>query len=187
MRVIAGSARSIHLKTLDGNATRPIPDRIKKSLFSILDARGRIAEARVLDLYAGGGTIGIEALSRGASSCTFVERSTACRAILCENLRATRLEKAARVIASSVEAYLAGPAEPVDLAFLDPPFEITGKEHARKDFERVLAASADRLVPGGWAILRLDSRAEPFAIGSAVLFREWRDGRQKILFYERQG
>lgn len=71
MRVIAGSAKGIHLSSVKGSKTRPIPDRVKESLFNIL--AGVIPDSRVLDMYAGTGAIGIEALSRGAESCIFIE------------------------------------------------------------------------------------------------------------------
>ncbi|MCX7803981.1 MAG: RsmD family RNA methyltransferase [Planctomycetota bacterium] len=187
MRVIAGSARGVPLATPAGNETRPLPDRIKKSLFSILDARGRTAGAGVLDLYAGVGTVGIEALSRGAASCVFVERSAAFCRILRANLAKTRLEGAARVVVSTVEQYLSVPAVGADLVFLDPPFETASVPRLREDFEWVLRKAFSAVSAGGWMVLRMESRAEPFAAdGVPRPFRIWEDGRQRLLFYEKQ-
>lgn len=186
MRVIAGSARSVPLRTPAGDATRPMPDRIKKSLFSILDACGRVAGARALDLYAGAGTIGIEALSRGAASCVFVERSAACCEILRANLAKTRLEGSGRVLVSAVELYLAGDPVEADLVFLDPPFEAASKPRLRESFAKVLGSAFSAVSAGGWMILRMESRAEPFAAGGVPQpFRIWEDGRHRLLFYEK--
>jgi len=105
MRVIAGSARGVPLAAPPGNRTRPITDRVKETLFGILGAR--IPDARVLDLYAGSGAIGIEALSRGAASAAFVEADGRAVATLRDNLRRTRLAADATVVAMEVEGFLA--------------------------------------------------------------------------------
>src|SRR6185503_13934530 len=97
MRVLSGSARGVPLKTVPDMNTRPILDRLKKSLFSILDSAGLLAGTRVMDLYAGTGTQGIEALSRGAEHCYFVERRNDAVVLLRENLAKTRLDDRAEV------------------------------------------------------------------------------------------
>ena len=96
MRVIAGSRRSIPLKTVPGLATRPTTDRIKETLFNILNPY--LPGSRFLDVFAGSGGIGIEALSRGAAFCCFVEQSPAAAACIRENLKKTDFLEASRII-----------------------------------------------------------------------------------------
>jgi 16S rRNA (guanine966-N2)-methyltransferase len=122
MRVIAGTARGILLSAPRGRSTRPITDRVKETLFDILAPR--IVGADVLDLYAGTGAIGIEALSRGARRCTFVERDRVAVVTLKANLERTGLAALARVVAGPVESFLeADGASGHDLAILDPPYD----------------------------------------------------------------
>src|SRR5687768_10976054 len=122
MRVIAGTARGVPLTAPRDRGTRPITDRVKETLFAIL--RDRVPESRILDLYAGSGAIGIEGLSRGATSADFVERGRSGVEAIRANLAATRLEESARVHAVPVERFLAAaqPA-PWDIVVLDPPYE----------------------------------------------------------------
>jgi 16S rRNA (guanine966-N2)-methyltransferase len=135
MRVIAGTARGVPLVAPRDRATRPIADRVKETLFAILGER--VVDARALDLYAGSGAIGIEALSRGAAHATFVERGREALAAIRENLARTRLAATASVHNGDVLRFLAAPAgEPYDLAFLDPPYA-----------ERAILAPLERLVP----------------------------------------
>ncbi len=120
MRVISGSAKGRRLKGLPGWATRPITDRVKTALFDILGPS--IAGARVLDLFAGTGSVGIEALSRGAAEGVFVEKDPRAIRVLQENLRQTGLADRARVVRADVFAFLrSGAAEPFDLIYIAPP------------------------------------------------------------------
>ena len=120
MRVITGKARGVALKTPDGMTTRPTTDRVKEALFSIIQFE--IPGANVLDLFGGTGQLGIEALSRGAKSCTFVDAGEpACRLIR-ENLKRTRLESEGQVIRSDYLAYLKRCRESYNIIFLDPPY-----------------------------------------------------------------
>jgi 16S rRNA (guanine(966)-N(2))-methyltransferase RsmD len=128
MRVITGKARGINLKTPEGLQTRPTADRVKEALFSIIQFD--IPSARVLDLFGGTGQLGIEALSRGAKSATFVDASnTACNLIR-ENLRRTRLQEESRVICSDYLAFLGRCSEKYDIIFLDPPYAEVFLENA---------------------------------------------------------
>lgn len=123
MRVIAGSARRIALKTLDGMNTRPTTDRIKETLFNMLQYD--LADCRFLDLFAGSGAIGIEALSRGAADAVFVESHPAAAEVICENLRATRLSDRAVVMNCDVITALhrlEGKGR-FDFIFMDPPYD----------------------------------------------------------------
>jgi len=135
MRVIAGTAGGLVLAAPRGVGTRPIADRVKETLFAIL--ADRVVGAQVLDLYAGSGAIGIEALSRGAAHCDFVEHGRAALATIRENLRRTGLEDRASVRAADVPQHLArGAGDRYDLVFLDPPYD-----------ERAILAPLERLAP----------------------------------------
>ncbi|MDO5702981.1 MAG: 16S rRNA (guanine(966)-N(2))-methyltransferase RsmD, partial [Lachnospiraceae bacterium] len=122
MRVIAGSARSMPLRTIKGMDVRPTTDRTKETLFNILQTR--VPDCRFLDLFAGSGSIGIEALSRGAGHAVFVEKDRRVRKLIEENLVFTKLMDRARVIGGDVSAVLPQleGGEPFDIIFMDPPF-----------------------------------------------------------------
>lgn len=120
MRVIAGKAKGIPLKTPDGMLTRPTTDRVKEALFSIIQFD--LPGANVLDLFGGTGQLGIEALSRGAKHAVFVDaRKEAC-ALIRENLTKTRMVQETAVVQSDYLAYLNRTKEQFDVIFLDPPY-----------------------------------------------------------------
>lgn len=123
MRVIAGSARSLPLRTVAGMETRPTTDRIKETLFNILAPY--IPGCRFLDLFAGSGAIGIEALSRGASSAAFIDSSRQAVTVIRSNLNFTRLTEHARVIAGDVVRNVTGMdgERPYSIIFMDPPYD----------------------------------------------------------------
>ena len=120
MRVITGSARGVRLKTPDGLKTRPTGDRVKEAVFSVIQFE--IPGARFLDLFAGTGQMGIEALSRGAQSAVFVDEWKAACALVRENLKLTRLSEWAKVINLDYLSYLKTCKETFDIIFLDPPY-----------------------------------------------------------------
>lgn len=122
MRVISGSARSLRLKTLDTLETRPTQDRTKETLFNVLNPF--LADCRFMDLFAGSGGIGIEALSRGAKRCIFVEQNPKAIACIDENLTFTKLKKNAKVYRGDVLTVLhqLDGEEPYDCIFMDPPY-----------------------------------------------------------------
>jgi 16S rRNA (guanine(966)-N(2))-methyltransferase RsmD len=121
VRVIAGSAKGRRLEPVPGDTTRPITDRAKEALFSILGSE--LLGAAVLDLFAGTGSVGIEALSRGAAHCHFVEREPRAVATIRANLEKTTLAPRATVVSADVFAYLdrRPPAVPFDIVFIAPP------------------------------------------------------------------
>ena len=120
MRVITGKARGVVLKTPEGMKTRPTSDRVKEAMFSIIQFD--LPNATVLDLFAGTGQLGIEALSRDAKFAVFVdELDLACK-LISDNLKKTKLENFARVIRSDYEVYLKNCKEKFDIIFLDPPY-----------------------------------------------------------------
>ncbi len=138
MRVIAGSAKRLQLKTLDGLDTRPTTDRIKETLFNMLAPY--IYDCSFLDLFAGSGGIGIEALSRGAKEAVFVEKNPKAMAYIKENLNDTHLEKRAATIQSDVIGALSvleGEHE-FDFIFMDPPYN---QELEKKVLEYLSASS----------------------------------------------
>jgi 16S rRNA (guanine(966)-N(2))-methyltransferase RsmD len=119
MRVIAGSAKGTPLQTVPGSGTRPVSDRVKEAVFNILG--DDVVGSHVLDLFAGTGSVGIEALSRGAKQAVFVEKNHRAILTLRANLQRARLQDRARVIQSDVFKFLASPAEPFDLIYIAPP------------------------------------------------------------------
>ena len=122
MRVIAGKARSIPLKTVEGQDTRPTTDRIKETLFNML--HNELADCFFIDLFSGSGGIGIEALSRGARKAVFVEKAPKAVACIKENLVKTKMENDAVVMASDAVSaiYRLDDGEPADFIFMDPPY-----------------------------------------------------------------
>jgi 16S rRNA (guanine966-N2)-methyltransferase len=146
MRVIAGRHRGRRLRAPAGSSTRPVTDRAKESIFSSIAAR--IPAARVLDLYAGAGSFGIEALSRGAASAVFVESGREALAVLRSNLADLDLLEVATVVARRVEAALDDLAGPFDVVFCDPPWPV-----ASADLEAVLARVVPVLAPDGLVVV----------------------------------
>ncbi len=182
MRVIGGSARGIRLASVPGEGTRPITDRVKESLFDILGSF--VAGARVLDLFAGTGSVGIEALSRGAREAVFVERNPRALATIRRNLAATRLADRARVVAGDVFAYLARPpAEPFDLIYIAPP------QYKRLWVQTLQAIDRPGyLTPDGLAIAQIFPKEdEPVPLQHLERTEERRYGSTLLLFYEPKG
>jgi 16S rRNA (guanine966-N2)-methyltransferase len=156
MRVIAGRLRGRRLEAPDGQTTRPITDRVKETLFNILGSRwgepGELPPLNVLDVFAGCGGLGIEALSRGARHCTFVERDRA--ALACLRVNLTRLELLAHSTVSRANAWSMRPpaAEPgFGLIFVDPPYRDTRSAPRAADLLERLATA---LGPDGVMVLR---------------------------------
>ncbi len=124
MRVIAGSARRLQLKSLKGTKTRPTLDRYKETLFNTI--QGYVPGAKFLDLFAGTGSIGIEALSRGAEHCVFIENDREAVRVINENLQITRLSDRAEVQTSDVVngMMMIEKKGPFDVIFMDPPYDM---------------------------------------------------------------
>lgn len=182
-RVIAGTARGIRLEA-PGPGTRPLSDRVKQTLFAILepDLRG----ARFLDAFAGSGAAGIEALSRGAAHATFVERDDGAIRVILANLARTRLGGPERVtvVRSDVPGWLGDP----DRA-LDPPFDLVVADPPYADTE-ALGATLDLLGdcvrPGGRVVAKHHWRDRPSArVGLLASERERRFGETTLTFYRR--
>lgn len=120
MRVISGTARGLKLTSLDGLGTRPTLDRVKEALFSMLTPF--IYDAHVLDLFAGSGALGIEALSRGSESAVFVDASPNAMQVVRENVSKASLSERAAFHLKKAEDYLNSASEKFDIVFLDPPY-----------------------------------------------------------------
>lgn len=179
MRVIAGTARGVPLSQPRDRSTRPIADRVKETLFGILGER--VIDARALDLYAGSGAIGIEALSRGAAAVTFVERGRRALDAIEENLHRTHLGGGATVRGGDVLRFLASAgAADVDLVFLDPPY-------AERDILAPLAALGPHLAPGGTVVLKHHWRTERPSVPGLRPWRERRLGETSLTFLEQVG
>ena len=169
MRVITGSARGVRLQTLSGADTRPTAERVKEALFSAVqfDIEGR----RVLDLFAGSGQLGIEALSRGATSCVFVDRSAEAAAIVRKNLQTAGLFARSQVLCLDSLSYLARLTERFDLVFLDPPY-------AADLLLPALEAVEPHLNPGAIVMAESDAAVTlPEQIGGLTLQKVYRYGR----------
>ena len=166
MRVIAGNLGGRKLAAPPGKTTRPITDRVKETLFNIVGARfgtpGLLPGLHVLDLFAGSGALGIEAISRGACSCLFVEHDRGCLRVLRENVTSLGLESVARISAVSAWTLRIPPARDAGygLAFADPPYRDA------RDLLRVadlLERVAPHLAEDGVAVFRHERRSEfPF-------------------------
>ena len=159
MRIVAGQWRGRRIGAPDGRDTRPTSDRVREAVFDILSARlgPDLGEPRVLDLFAGSGALGLEALSRGACEAVFVDNDRRALAALRANLAALGAEGVARAVSAdalrpSIAAALPGGA--FSLLFADPPYRI---EPARTGEVFAAIAAAGRLEPGTWAVYEHDA------------------------------
>lgn len=146
-RIIAGRFRGRRLRVPD-EGTRPTSDRVRESVFNMLEARFDLDGLEVLDLYAGSGALGIEAVSRGAAAVTFVESARKAVAVIGANVKACGLADRATLVPRSVSAYLASPAERrFDLVFSDPPYDVSD-DRVGEDLAALVAGrlAADALV-----------------------------------------
>ncbi len=178
MRVIAGSARGIHLNSLKGNKTRPIQDRTKESLFNILSAV--VPGSRVLDMYAGTGAIGIEALSRGASSCVFVESDNAAIQVIKKNLEVTKLQDKAQVLKYDVfeiVPYLKKNAIEVDLVLASPPYPLIEKSLYRDKLLSLFSLLCNKHIIKSEGIIMLQHRKTNLEISPDISGLELFDTR----------
>lgn len=180
MRVITGTARGRKLGQLQGMDTRPTTDQVKESIFNIIqfDIEGR----RVLDLFAGTGQLGIEALSRGGAGCTFVDQRRDAAALVRSNLKLCRLSDRARVVQGEALSFLASDRERYHLVFLDPPYQTELLENALKKI-----AEIDILMENGIIICEspadkvLPELPQPYRKG-----REYRYGKIKVTVYRKE-
>ncbi|MDI9496955.1 MAG: 16S rRNA (guanine(966)-N(2))-methyltransferase RsmD [Bacillota bacterium] len=185
MRVIAGEAGGLGLEAPRGLATRPTSARLKESLFAMLESRGLVQEARVLDVFAGSGQLAIEALSRGARAAVLVESARPALAVIRRNLAHCRLETRAKVLARPAAralGELAAAGCVFDLIFMDPPYETAAAELAK------LAGLPSRLLAdGGLLIVESARGTELPGLPGLLPVRDCQQGGQMLSFYERAG
>ena len=175
MRVITGTARGRRLQTLPGEDTRPTAERVKEALFSALqfELEGR----RVLDLFAGSGQLGIEALSRGAQGCVFVDRSADAVEVIRQNLRDTGLTAHTQVLCADASSYLTRHGDRFDIALLDPPY-------AAGLLETSLRQVVPFMNPGGVIACESDQTVTlPGRVGDFSLAKTYRYGQTFIRLY----
>jgi len=180
MRIIAGKAGRVAIKVPPAVA-RPTTDFVRQAVFSMLASK--VEDARVLDLFAGSGAIGLEALSRGAASCVFVDEHRQAAAAITENLAKTRLD-GGRVVKSEASSFLRRDAASYDLIFADPPY---WKHYGDKDHLTALLSSgllAPRLAEGGLLIAEVSSHHHPAAPPDLVLTDRREYGGSAILLYQ---
>ncbi len=175
MRVITGTARGRKLTAPQGLDTRPTSDMAKEALFSIIQFE--VEGAAVLDLFAGSGQLGIEALSRGARSAVFVDASREANQVIAQNLEHTKLKDCARIAMMDAAAYLKTVREPFDIALLDPPYH-------KGLIDTVLPLLAPCMTPGGIIICETErDETLPEAAGVFAARKEYRYGKAKLTTY----
>jgi 16S rRNA (guanine966-N2)-methyltransferase len=181
LRVISGMAKGHKLKTLKGNSTRPTSDRVKESLFNIISPY--IMDNDVLDLFAGTGSLGIEALSRGARFAAFVDKSTACASVIKENLEHTKFLDKSLVITGEVESSLlrlSREGRKFGIIFVDPPYN---KEFIGQTLNSILQNNI--MKPDGIVVAERDIEDEiPEEMGSLKLVRNQKYGDTILSFYK---
>ena len=177
LRIITGSAKGKKLITLEGEATRPTSERIKEALFSSIQFD--IENRRVLDLFAGSGQLGLEALSRGASSVTFVDSSREAMEIVKRNARATEFFDVSRYVVSDWRNYLrkASGRDRYDLVFIDPPYSALCCADAL-----VRLSDGDFLEKGAIVVTESgEENIDPYAVSGFEVMKSTRYGKKTFL------
>jgi 16S rRNA (guanine966-N2)-methyltransferase len=182
-RIIGGFAGSLTL-AVPRFGTRPTSDRVREAIFSALEARDAIEGARVLDLYAGSGALGLEAVSRGAAHATLVERASAASRTIHDN--AARIRRAAPrgsapdIVVSSqpVQSFLGGAGGTWDVVFLDPPYDLGGAE-----LRHNLEALVPRLAPEAIAVLERSARDRAPDLPDGLELERRRDYGETALYW----
>lgn len=181
MRVITGSARGVRLLTPEGEQTRPTTDRVKEALFNIIqfDIEGR----SVLDLFAGTGQLGIEALSRGAKTATFVDNRTEAAKLIKENIRKTKFQDQSTVFVGDYATFLQTSRQRFDLIFLDPPYAESFLENALKRISTI-----DIVKDGGIIICERPVEKElSQELSGFERSKDYRYGKTIITLYRKTG
>lgn len=180
MRVISGMARGRRLKDLPGMDTRPTTDKVKESMFNIIqfDIPGR----KVLDLYGGSGQLTVEALSRGAASAVILDRNPAAVKIIRENVQACGFGEQTKILSMDARAFLAGCREKFDVVFLDPPYTGPLLEESLQTIAAIDIVSEHGIIICESALDKeLPELSQPYEKG-----REYRYGKIKVTLYHRK-
>ncbi len=179
MRVISGTARGTQLKTPEGLKTRPTADRVKEALFSIIQFD--LPGSRVLDLFGGTGQLGIEALSRGASTAVFVDESERACALIKENLRRTKFTEQGRVVRSDYMQFLNSCRDRFDIVLLDPPYAEVFLENALKKLTEI-----DILQSGGIIVAERPAEKDlPWVFSGFTRSKDYRYGKTILTLYRK--
>lgn len=175
MRVITGTAKGRKIESLEGESTRPTLERVKEALFSSIQFE--VQSSVVLDLFAGTGQLGIEALSRGASFCVFIDSDRRCQDLVIQNLKSVNLYKHSKVVSMDSIQFLMHTKDKFDIVFLDPPYE-------SNLYEKSLELLSDKLNPDGCIICECDiSNNLPENISNLYLEKKNKYGKTNILIY----
>lgn len=175
MRVISGAARGRRLESLEGRDVRPTTDKVKESVFNIIQFN--IEGRRFLDLFSGSGQMGIEALSRGASQAFFVDQSKQSAGVIKRNIDTVGFGDRATVVNFDAFSFLAGNSKKFDIAFIDPPYG-TGL------LQQILPVVAENMNKGGLIICESPLNEElSEKIGDFTLDRNYHYGKIKISIY----
>ena len=179
MRIISGMSKGRRLKAPKWPGLRPTSDKLRETLFNVIAAR--VPDARVLDLFAGTGAIGLESLSRGAATSTFVDDDTRAAALLGENAQLCGVQNRCVIIRDTAERALSRPlqGDPFDVIVLDPPYDF-------EPLERVLSAAARHLAADGLLILEHASRRAVPQVAGLQAVRTIRSGDSALTMFEAQ-
>lgn len=176
MRITGGTGRGRRLKVPAGPRVRPTSDKVKQALFNIIG--GRIEGSTFLDLFAGAGGIGIEALSRGADRVAFVDDSNESLKIIRSNVKQAGFAGRAQIVFARAESFLRKPTGPYDIIFLDPPYAMQLESLLE------LIANSGIVKPGGDVIAEhFKKQPSPSRAGTLTLYREARYGDTVLAFY----
>ena len=177
MRIISGSSKGRTLKAPTWSGLRPTSDRLRETLFNILGPA--VVDARFLDVFAGTGAIGLEALSRGARGVTFIESDRRAATLIAENAARCDVTERCVIIRNAAEVALARPVPggPFDVVVLDPPYDFGS-------LDDVVLAAVGCVAPGGRVVLEHAWRRPPPGPGSARRTRTVRSGDSALSFYE---
>ena len=182
MRVISGELRGMKLNTIEGDSTRPTREVVKEALFSII--MNYIEDSVFLDLFAGSGAIGIEAISRGAKEAIFIDLNPKCTKVIGENIKKGRIESVSRIYNTDYKMALKKlQNQKIDVIFVDPPYN---KQMGIDAIERI--SEYDLLSDEGIIILETDTNEEvPELIGRYEKYNYKRYGRNILSLYRRKG
>jgi 16S rRNA (guanine966-N2)-methyltransferase len=179
MRILSGSLKGHGLKTIVAPGCRPAMGKVRAALFSALEARGMVwTGARVLDLFAGTGSVGFEALSRGAGTACFVEAEKKIAACLAHNARKLGLTESVDIVEQKVERFLRGPARPFDVIFIDPPY---GQGYLEPTLSQV--SRGGWLRPGGWLAAEAETGLRTPVLETLLPIMDRSYGQTRILLW----
>lgn len=190
MRIIAGSKRGMKLLPPKGQDTRPITDRVKESLFSILYNKGMLEDVVVADLFCGTGSMGLEALSRGAKFCTFIDGARGVVRILNQNITKAQFLAESRTVCANILKVGAAPSPEYglyDLVFCDPPYKMSENCGLGSKVAKLMELLDLQINEGGLVILRTHLRSfidDRYADLEKIDQREW--GNMKIAFFQKR-